>query len=111
MRYKLQNGNHDRLTICSLGWRLLVLLPLAAGVVLGAISAKQTAGHTEIELLTIANLCVNVALIARGVLDRGEEADRIRDLDSHRFQHGDGVRPARFAAHALIPISPINEVV
>jgi hypothetical protein len=66
-RYKLQNGSHDRLTIYSLGWRLLVLLPLAAGVVLGVISAKQTAGHAEIELLTIANLCVNVALIALGV--------------------------------------------
>lgn len=51
----------------SLGWRLLVLLHLAAGVVLGMISAKQTAGHAEIELLTIRNLCVNVALIALGV--------------------------------------------
>jgi hypothetical protein len=45
----------------SLGWRLLVLLHL------GMISAKQTAGHAEIELLTIRNLCVNVALIALGV--------------------------------------------
>jgi hypothetical protein len=51
----------------SLGWKLLVLLPLAAGVVLGAISAKQTAAHAEIQLLTIAGMCVNVALIALGV--------------------------------------------
>ena len=51
----------------SLGWKLLVLLPLAAGVVLGVISAKQTAGHAEIETLTIANLCVNAALVALGV--------------------------------------------
>jgi len=51
----------------SLGWRLLVLLPLAAGVVLGMISAKQTAGHAEIELLAIKNLCVKVALSALGV--------------------------------------------
>jgi hypothetical protein len=42
---------------------------LRPGVVLGMISAKQTAGHAEIELLliTIRNLCVNVALIALGV--------------------------------------------
>jgi hypothetical protein len=51
----------------SLGWRLLFLLPLAAGVVLGVISAKQTGGHAQIELLTIANLCVNVALVALGI--------------------------------------------
>jgi hypothetical protein len=51
----------------SLGWRLLILLPLAAGVALGVISAKQTGGHAEIELLTVANLCVNGALIALGV--------------------------------------------
>ena len=50
----------------TLGWRLLILLPLAAGVVLGVLSAKQTTGHAEIELLTIANLCANVALIALG---------------------------------------------
>jgi hypothetical protein len=51
----------------SLGWRLLVLLPLAAGVVLGVISAKQTGAHSEIELLNIANLSANVGLIALGV--------------------------------------------
>jgi hypothetical protein len=51
----------------SLGWKLLVLLPLAAGVVLGVISAKQTGAHAEIELLTIANLCANVGLIVLGV--------------------------------------------
>lgn len=44
-----------------------MLLPLAAGVALGVISAQQAGGHAEIELLTIANLCVNVALIALGV--------------------------------------------
>jgi hypothetical protein len=49
------------------GWRLLVLLPLAAGVVLGVLSAKQTGAHAEIELLTIATLFVNAALIALGV--------------------------------------------
>ncbi len=38
---------------------------------------------------------------ARRTLDRGEEADRARDLDAHRLQHGGGVRPARLAAHAL----------
>jgi hypothetical protein len=51
----------------SLVWSLLLLLPLASGVVLGVISAKQAGGHAQIELLTIANLCVNVALIALGV--------------------------------------------
>jgi len=34
---------------------------------LGVISAKQTGGHAEIELLSIASLCVNVALVAQGV--------------------------------------------
>jgi ABC-type uncharacterized transport system permease subunit len=51
----------------SLGWKLLVLLLLAAGVVLGMISARQTNTHAEIELLNIANLCSNVALMAVGV--------------------------------------------
>jgi len=51
----------------SLGWRLLIILPLAAGVILGVIAAKQTARHAEIELLIVANLCVNGALIALGV--------------------------------------------
>ncbi len=65
MQHKLRNGKHNGFTICFP--RLLVLLPLAAGVVLGVLSAKQSGGHAEIELLTIANLCVNVALIALGV--------------------------------------------
>src|ERR1700741_2954995 len=47
----------------SLGWRLLILVPLAAGVVLGVISSRQTGAHVEIQLLTIANLFINVALI------------------------------------------------
>jgi len=51
----------------SLGWKLLILVPLAAGVMLGVISARQTGAHVEIQLLTIANLCINVALIALGV--------------------------------------------
>ncbi len=51
----------------SLGWKLLILVPLAAGVMLGVISARQTGAHAEIQLLTIANLCINVALIALGV--------------------------------------------
>jgi hypothetical protein len=51
----------------SLGWKLLVLLLLAAGVVLGMISAGQTNTHAEIELLNIANLCSNVALMTVGV--------------------------------------------
>lgn len=44
-----------------------ILVPLAAGVVLGVISAGQTGAHAEIQLLTIANLCMNIALIALGV--------------------------------------------
>ncbi len=51
----------------SLGWKLLILVPLAAGVVLGVISARQTGAHAEIQVLTIANLCINGALIALGV--------------------------------------------
>jgi hypothetical protein len=51
----------------SLGWKLLILVPLAAGVVLGVISSRQTGAHVEIQLLTIADLCINVALIALGV--------------------------------------------
>ena len=34
---------------------------------------------------------------ARRTLDRGEEANRTRDLDAHRLQHGGGVRPAGLA--------------
>jgi hypothetical protein len=51
----------------SLGWKLLILVPLAASVVLGVISSRQTGAQVEIQLLTIANLCINVALIALGV--------------------------------------------
>jgi len=51
----------------SLGWKLLILVPLAAGVLLGVISSRQTGAHVEIQLLTTANLCINVALIALGV--------------------------------------------
>jgi len=51
----------------SLGWKLLVLLPLGAGVVLGVMSATKTGLPAEIKLLTIAGICVNVALIAIGV--------------------------------------------
>jgi len=51
----------------SLGWKLLILVPLAAGVVLGVISARQTGAHAEIQALTIANLCINGALITLGV--------------------------------------------
>jgi hypothetical protein len=51
----------------SLGWKLLVLLPLATGVVLGVMAAKQTGRHAEIELLAIANLCANAGLIVLGV--------------------------------------------
>jgi hypothetical protein len=51
----------------SLGWKLLILVPLAAGVVLGLILPRQTGAHVEIQLLIIANLCINVALIALGV--------------------------------------------
>jgi hypothetical protein len=50
----------------SIGWRLLVLLPLAGGVVLGVIAAKQNDPHAEIELLNIANLCANLGLIVLG---------------------------------------------
>jgi hypothetical protein len=86
----------------SLGWRLLVLIPLAAGVVLGVISAKQTGQRAEIELLTIANLCVNVALVTLGVyLIVVKKLTGFRNLDTHHIQNGSGVRPARLAAHAL----------
>jgi len=51
----------------SLRWKLLILVPLAAGVVLGVISSRQIGAHVEIQQLTIANLCINVALIAVGV--------------------------------------------
>jgi hypothetical protein len=51
----------------SLGWKLLVLLPLATGMLLGVTAAKQTGRHAEIELLTIANLCAHVGLIVLGV--------------------------------------------
>jgi hypothetical protein len=44
---------------------------------------------------------------ARGALDRCEEADLVRDLDPHRFQHVGGVRPAHLTAHAL-KIIPSN---
>jgi hypothetical protein len=86
----------------SLGWRLLALLPLAAGVVLGVISPKQTGRLAEIELLTVANLCVNVALIALGVYwIVVKKLTGLGNLRAHRFQHGSGVRPAHPTAHVL----------
>ena len=36
-------------------------------MVLGVIATKQTGRHSEIELLTIANLCANTGLIVLGV--------------------------------------------
>lgn len=48
---------------------------------------------------------------SRCVLDRGEEADRIRDLDAHHLQHGSGVRPAQLTAHALNNAGAENELV
>jgi len=60
----------------SLGWKLLLLIPLAVGVVLAVIGSRQTDLHAGNKLTIIANLFVAVFLHrARGALDRGEEAD------------------------------------
>lgn len=51
----------------SLGWKLLLLIPLAGAVVLAVIGSRQTGLHAQVELNTIGGICGNVALIALGV--------------------------------------------
>ena len=51
----------------SLGWRLLIFLPLAVALVLLVMSSRQTDLHAKIELQTLGNMFVEVSLIAMGV--------------------------------------------
>ncbi len=51
----------------SLGWKLLILIPLAVAVVLAVISSTQTDLHAEIELRIIGNIFLEVSFIALGV--------------------------------------------
>jgi hypothetical protein len=51
----------------SLGWKLLILIPLAVAVVLAVISSRQTDLHAGIELRIVGNIFLEVALIALGV--------------------------------------------
>jgi hypothetical protein len=85
----------------SLGWKLLVLLLLAAGVVLGMIAGKQTNTHAEIKLLNIANLCSNIALMAVGVYWIVVKKLTGLGILMLILHHGSGVRPAQLTAHAL----------
>jgi hypothetical protein len=47
-----------------LGWKLLLLIPLAVGVVLAVIGSRQTDLHAGNKLTIIANLFVPVSFIA-----------------------------------------------
>lgn len=102
MRYKLRDGKHDRLTICLAGLEAVGSSP--SGVGCGAGSDIRETDRTEggDRVVNYCELvCKRCLGRARGVLDRGEEVDRLRDLNTHHIQLGSGVRPARVAAHAL----------
>ena len=51
----------------SLGWKLLILIPLAVAVVLAVISSRQTELLAGNKLTIIANLFVPVALITQAL--------------------------------------------
>ena len=51
----------------SLGWKLLILIPLALAVVLAVISSRQTDLLAGSKLTIIANLFVPVALITQAL--------------------------------------------
>lgn len=50
-----------------LGWKLLILMPLALAVALALIGSRQTGLHAEVKLNTIAGICGDIAMIALGV--------------------------------------------
>ena len=98
----MSHGKHDKLTKSFPGLEAADPCPIGRGCAAGSdiVEANRRArGNPD------ANYCGSMHKRcldrARGTLDRGEEADRVRDLDAHRLQHGGGVRPARLAAHAL----------
>jgi hypothetical protein len=51
----------------SLGWKLLIFLPLAAALVLLLMSSRQTDLREGIELQSLGSIFVQVSLIAVGV--------------------------------------------
>jgi hypothetical protein len=51
----------------SLGWKLLILIPLAVAVALALISSRQTSLHADIAMRVIANIFLEVSMIALGV--------------------------------------------
>jgi hypothetical protein len=51
----------------SLGWKLLILIPIGLAVVLDVISARQINPRTGIELPIIGNILLEIAFIALGV--------------------------------------------
>jgi len=51
----------------TLGWKLLILIPLAVAVVLAVISSRQTDLHAGNKLTIIANLFVPIALITQAL--------------------------------------------
>jgi hypothetical protein len=104
MRYKLRNGKHDWLTICLSGLEAVGSSPSSggcgAGSVIGETNWRARGDRAANYCDPIRKRCLDRV---RGVLDRGQEVDRIRNLDAHRLQHGGGVRPAHPTAHALNP--------
>jgi len=98
----MSHGKHDKLTKGLPGLEAADPCPVGGGCGAGSdiVEANRCARGNP-----AANYCESMHKRcldrARGTLDRGEEADRVRDLDAHRLQHGGGVRPARLAAHAL----------
>lgn len=51
----------------TLGWKLLILIPLAVAVALAVISSTHTDLHAGIELPIIGNIFLEVSFIAQGV--------------------------------------------
>ena len=102
LRYKLGNGKHDKLATCHSRLEAVDSSTSSgrcgAGSVIGETNHRTRGDRAANYCEPMRKRCLDRA---RGVLDRGEEADRIRDLDAHRIQHSGGIRPARLAAHAL----------
>ncbi len=98
----MSHGKHDKLTKGLPGLETADPCPVGGGCGAGSDIGKT---NRPARGDPAANYCESMHKrcldCARGTLDRGEEADRFRDVDAHSFQHGGGVRPARLAAHAL----------
>ena|SRR6185437_13486956 len=96
------HGKHDKLTKGLPGLETADPCPVGGGCSTGSDIVEA---HWWAPGNPVANYCESMHKRcldrARGTLDCGEEADRVRDLDGHRLQYRGGVRPARLAPHAL----------